>query len=138
MLTSISGISWEEVEANRIMGRYGDIDVPFISNMSVRPATRRTKRTADSVRSEPAMDNDALVADLIEFVSCKPRTYKEVMDAWRTSCPRLAIWEDAVDNGLLARRGRMVVATEEGKRFVEHHRTACEEHDTDGISRTLG
>jgi len=68
------------------------------------------------------MDNHALVADLIEFVSCKPRTYEEVMAAWRTSCPRLAIWEDAVDNGMLARKGRMVVATEEGRRFVEQRR----------------
>jgi hypothetical protein len=30
-----------------------------------------------------------------------PRTYGEAMDAWRTSCPRLSIWEDAISGGLI-------------------------------------
>jgi hypothetical protein len=25
-----------------------------------------------------------------------------VLEAWRTSCPRLTVWEDAVDAGLVA------------------------------------
>jgi hypothetical protein len=48
------------------------------------------------------MENKALVLDLIEWVAARPRTYAEVMDAWRTSCPRLQIWEDATDLGLAA------------------------------------
>ena len=48
-------------------------------------------------------DTNALVLDLIEWVAAKPRTYAEVMDAWRTSCPRLPIWEDAVDQGYVTR-----------------------------------
>ncbi len=47
------------------------------------------------------MDNPSLVLDLVEWVAREPRRYAEVMEAWRTSCPRLSIWEDAVDQGYL-------------------------------------
>jgi hypothetical protein len=35
------------------------------------------------------------------WISTGPRTYGEAMDAWRTSCLRLSIWEDAVADGLV-------------------------------------
>lgn len=44
---------------------------------------------------------NALVLDLVEWVAAKPRPYPEVMELWRTSCPRLTIWEDATDLGLV-------------------------------------
>jgi hypothetical protein len=44
---------------------------------------------------------EALILDLLEWVASRERTYEEVMDAWRTSCPRLPVWEDANDRGLL-------------------------------------
>jgi hypothetical protein len=44
----------------------------------------------------------ALVLDLLAWVAARPRTYRETMEAWRTSCPRLPVWEDALDNGLIA------------------------------------
>jgi len=44
---------------------------------------------------------ETLVLDLVEWVAARPRPYGEVMEAWRTSCPRLTIWEDAVDRGLV-------------------------------------
>jgi hypothetical protein len=47
---------------------------------------------------------DALVLDLVEWIAREPRLYSEVIDTWRTSCPRLTIWEDAVDRGYVARR----------------------------------
>jgi hypothetical protein len=66
---------------------------------------------------------DALILDLVEWVARGPRPYAEVMDAWRTSCPRLAVWEEAVDRGLVLSRagagGVMVTATEAGRRYVE-------------------
>ena len=43
----------------------------------------------------------ALVLDLLDWLSTRPRPYAEVMAAWRTSCPRLPVWEDAVDGGLV-------------------------------------
>ena len=47
---------------------------------------------------------DALVLDLVEWIAREPRPYSEVIETWRTSCPRLTIWEDAVDRGYVARR----------------------------------
>jgi hypothetical protein len=46
---------------------------------------------------------DALVLDFVEWVAAGPRRYSEVMEAWKTSCPRLTIWEDAIDQGLVQR-----------------------------------
>ena len=42
-----------------------------------------------------------LTMQLLEWLSERPRTYGDTMDAWRTSCPRLSIWEDALSAGLV-------------------------------------
>jgi len=44
---------------------------------------------------------EALILDLLEWVALRERSYDEVMDAWRTSCPKLPVWEDANDRGLI-------------------------------------
>ena len=49
---------------------------------------------------------DALIQDFIEWLAAEPRSYSDVMEAWRTSCPRLTIWEDALDQGLVVRERR--------------------------------
>ena len=46
---------------------------------------------------------EALILDLLDWLTVRDRTYEEVMDAWRTSCPRLPVWEDANDRGLITR-----------------------------------
>jgi hypothetical protein len=46
---------------------------------------------------------EVLILDLLDWLIVRDRTYEEVMDAWRTSCPRLPVWEDANDRGLVAR-----------------------------------
>jgi len=53
-----------------------------------------------------------LILDLVEWVGRKERTYHETIDAWRTSCPKLPVWEDATDRGLVERvsaNGRSLV-----------------------------
>jgi hypothetical protein len=45
-----------------------------------------------------------LTIDFLTWLAHEPRTYAEVMEAWRTSCPRLPVWEDAIDDGLITRR----------------------------------
>jgi len=61
---------------------------------------------------------DPLIRDLVAWVAAEPRPYAEVLDAWRTSCPRLPVWEEAVDRALVARilgpAGAMVTATPAG------------------------
>ena len=69
---------------------------------------------------------DPLIVDLVEWVSKAPRSYNEVMDAWRTSCPRLTVWEDAVDRGYLIRErvegdGIAVKVTSKGLKFIAEH-----------------
>ena len=55
---------------------------------------------------------EALIFDLLEWLAKADRAYEEVMEAWRTSCPRLPVWEEANDRGLVIREdvnGRCVV-----------------------------
>lgn len=70
------------------------------------------------------MENESLIADLVSWVSKEKRTYQEAMDAWRTSCPRLSIWEDAVDHEFIVREidensVPIVRATEKGIVFLK-------------------
>jgi hypothetical protein len=46
---------------------------------------------------------DALVLDLLEWIGPAGRPYDEVMEAWRTSCPRLPVWETANERGFVQR-----------------------------------
>ena len=45
-----------------------------------------------------------LILDLLEWVGRAPRPYAEVMEAWRTSCPRLPVWEEANARGFIEQR----------------------------------
>lgn len=42
-----------------------------------------------------------LTLDFLAWIDAEPRDYATVMDIWRTSCPRLTVWEDAIDAGLV-------------------------------------
>ena len=68
---------------------------------------------------------ESLVLDLLEWIAKEPRSYRQTMDAWRTSCPRLAVWEEAVDCGLVVREpsadGMCVTVTEKGFAFLARH-----------------
>ena len=59
-----------------------------------------------------------LICDLLEWLERTPRTHAEVIDGWRTSCPRLPVWEEATDKRYVARRGRFVEVTAEGRAFL--------------------
>jgi hypothetical protein len=48
------------------------------------------------------MASEALTIQLLAWLAERPRSYGETMEAWRTTCPRLTIWEDAVSGGLVA------------------------------------
>lgn len=67
-------------------------------------------------------EHEPLILDLVEWVARMPRPYAEVMEAWRTSCPRLPVWEDAVERGLVERRAdAMVSVTPTGIAYLERH-----------------
>jgi hypothetical protein len=69
---------------------------------------------------------DPLVLDFVEWIAREPRRYSEVIATWRTSCPRLTIFEDAVDGGYVARgtlngSGTIVSVTEDGEKLLRAH-----------------
>ena len=69
---------------------------------------------------------ESLILDLLEWVANSERSYDEVMEVWRTSCPRFPVWEDANDRGLVAKKhvdGRIVVrVTSSGLALLEQRR----------------
>jgi hypothetical protein len=49
---------------------------------------------------------ESLILDLLEWIGTRDRTYDEAMDAWRTSCPKLPVWEEANDRGFVTTAAR--------------------------------
>ncbi len=45
--------------------------------------------------------DSASTLEFLRWVARQSRTYEETMDAWRSSCPRFTIWEDALAEGLV-------------------------------------
>jgi len=80
---------------------------------------------------------DALIVDLLNWLATRERTYEEVIDIWRTSCPRLPVWEDAKDRGFVAQEkfnGREIVRiTPAGFGFLQQRKTS----QRPGASRTI-
>ena len=69
---------------------------------------------------------DPLVLDFVEWIAREPRAYSEVIGSWKTSCPRLTIWEDAADRGYIAREtvaglGLVVTVTADGRNVLRRH-----------------
>jgi hypothetical protein len=68
----------------------------------------------------------ALTLQLLTWIGTQPRTYADAMEAWRTSCPRMPIWEDAVSEGLIevngsgAMRDRKVTLSARGRTLLKH------------------
>ena len=77
---------------------------------------------------------DALILDLLEWLARRDRSYEEVMEAWRTSCPKLPVWEDANDRGLLDIAevgGRTIVRVGAvGRALLEHGRPSQSARDS--------
>jgi hypothetical protein len=70
---------------------------------------------------------EALILDPLEWIGSKPRPYREVMEAWQTSCPRLPVWEDANERGFIEHHQSegseaMVFVSELGWRFLAQRR----------------
>ncbi len=99
-------------------GGSGTGDASGAQGAHARRGERRLRAMTDTV--------DNLILDLLEWLGAGPRPYADVLDAWRTSCPRLPVWEEANDRGFVARAhapgtGQLVLVTESGAR----HLRAC-------------
>ena len=72
---------------------------------------------------------DALILDLLDWIGPRARPYSEVIEVWRTSCPRLPVWEEANERGFLDQghapgRGAHVSVSARGQDFLKAHRLA--------------
>jgi hypothetical protein len=45
---------------------------------------------------------DLNTVQFLAWVAGGRRTYEEAMEAWRSTCPRLSAWEDALGDGLIS------------------------------------
>jgi hypothetical protein len=65
---------------------------------------------------------DALLRDMLAWLARDARPYAEVMEAWRTSCPRLTVWEEANERGFVEQSRlegcAMVRVTAKGRAFL--------------------
>jgi D-3-phosphoglycerate dehydrogenase / 2-oxoglutarate reductase len=70
---------------------------------------------------------DTLILELLEWIGPRSRPYAEVIEAWRTSCPGLPVWEEANERGFVERhhepgRDVLVSVTTSGVEFVRTNR----------------
>ena len=65
-----------------------------------------------------------LTSQMLAWIAEKPRGYGETIEAWKTSCPRLAVWEDALADGLVRIERGSVVLTDQGVELVTPLRQA--------------
>lgn len=76
---------------------------------------------------------EPLIVDLLEWIGPQGRPYADVMDAWRTSCPRLPVWEEANARGFIEQSARpgqaaQVSVTPAGRAHLQGSRRAAAAH----------
>jgi hypothetical protein len=66
-----------------------------------------------------------LMLEFLSWISSRPRTYADAMNAWQSTCPRHTIWEDAIIDGLIQLNGAEtlhdpeVTLTPRGKAYLD-------------------
>jgi hypothetical protein len=77
------------------------------------------------MKEQPVKRPSPQLRELLAWVSSRTRTYAETMEAWRTSCPRHSVWEDALIDGLVRRESNgstdesIVTLTPDGKALLD-------------------
>jgi hypothetical protein len=84
----------------------------------------------EAAMREPTNPSPSLIMiQFLAWVADRPRSYRQAMEAWRSTCPRLSVWEDAIIDGLvriendpqrtvdLTERGRAVLDTAKAHAF---------------------
>jgi hypothetical protein len=68
-----------------------------------------------------------LMREFLTWISSRRRTYAEAMEAWRSSCPRQTLWEDALADGLIRVQDTgplhqsEVMLTPQGRALLDRH-----------------
>lgn len=69
--------------------------------------------------NEPA---SLIMLQFLAWIADRPRNYRDTMEAWHSTCPRLSVWEDAIIEGLVTLEndaGRAVKLTPLGRTTLE-------------------
>src|SRR5437879_3750194 len=96
------------------------------SRTSATPEITMDKLAETAVSKAAADTLDPLVLDFVEWVAGVQRSYADVLDAWKTSCPRLTVWEEASERGFVMRlyvpqHGVFIGVTPAGRAFLRRH-----------------
>jgi hypothetical protein len=80
-----------------------------------------------AMSEEPSL----IMIQFLAWVADRPRNYAQTMEAWRSSCPRLSVWEDAIIESLVrieSNANRTVCLTKRGSAVLErtHPQTAAD------------
>ena len=84
------------------------------------------RRKPEMPERTTSWDLTPLILDFVEWVAREPRSYSDVMEAWKTSCPRLTVWEESIERGLVERmfekgKGTTIVPTTAGMALLLEH-----------------
>ena len=60
----------------------------------------------------------AHTAQLLLWIAEGPRSYAETIEVWKTSCPRLSVWEDALAENLVRVDRGCVLLTPAGRKLL--------------------
>jgi len=63
-----------------------------------------------------------IMLQFLAWVADRPRNYRDTMEAWHSTCPRLSVWEDAIIDGLVRLENnadRAVTLTPHGRAALE-------------------
>jgi hypothetical protein len=85
--------------------------------------------TIESAAAPESLTVEALILDPLDWIGPDSRPYAEVLESWRTSCPRLPVWETANDRGFVSRQrvqglGTVVSVSAAGANHLRAHRWA--------------
>src|ERR1700733_13678883 len=113
--------------------------------------------STEAAMSDSSSASSLLMIQFLAWVADRPRTYSQTMDAWRSTCPRLSVWEDAIIDGLvrldngtdraveLTRRGRtalkkaqMPLCPETSKTMRVDRRTKAQSRGTECSKKIAG
>ena len=64
------------------------------------------------------IDHSLLLREFLDWIAARPRSYDDTIEAWRSSCPRHPVLDDAFTAGLITSVGRSVVLTSSGKALL--------------------
>jgi hypothetical protein len=92
--------------------------------LTTEPETEKICQFEKAAMSEQV---SLLMLQFLSWVSARHRTYDEAIEAWRSTCPRHTIWEDAFIEGFVEVKNGgppeqcAVILSPRGKAILEAH-----------------